>query len=163
MRKEESVAIKKSLLRLLCEKMEKTLQTAQTELETTKQSAIDSPGRMESRYDSAKEELSSLANSMQNRVAQLQQNIARLRNFRISDLPQEEAEIGTLVEMTHKIEKKFYFILPAGGGETIESPDLDAKVTVITPSSPLSNSLRGKKIGASIRVGPRELTLVALS
>lgn len=158
---EKITNIKKRVLKIILNRLEETALSTQKSLERTRRDAIESPGRMQSRYDSAKQELSYLADSLQNRLSQIQREITILRSFEITEsLSEDEITLGSLIQIEEEDEKRFYFILPVGSGETITTEF--GEVITITPSSPLGRSFIGKTVEDIVFIGPRKLTITAI-
>lgn len=155
-------AAKARVIEAVIKKLEKDREVLRMNIESTMQAARDAPGRMESRYDSTKAEKSFLAASLQEHWAKAGHSLQLLKEFRLNekDAP-EEVGIGNLVEAQTR-EREFYMILPAGGGESVMSEELASEVVIITPYSPLGNSLLGRKPGDTTTVNNRNITVVAI-
>lgn len=128
------------------------------QLKTTRQLAIDSPGRMQSRYDSSKQELSYLVDSHQERLIQIKKEQVLLKNFKFG-LAGDEVRTGDMVEVNSDSNQLFYFILPCGGGQIIEVSDF-GQITVITHLSPLGKMLLGKMEGDLFMFNGKELEVI---
>lgn len=160
MQNEKILTAKKEIIEMLCDKLQNTLQDIQNHFEAVKQRAIEAPGRMQSRYDSEKQELSYLADALLDRIKRLQQEIIILKQHHISVAAEEETGIGSLVIIMSKSEnEKLYLILPAGGGEIIKSKILEKEITIISHYSPLGKILLGKTIGDIIQLRAQQLTV----
>ncbi|MEK6935121.1 MAG: GreA/GreB family elongation factor [Nanoarchaeota archaeon] len=135
---------KKALLGILISNASQELERMTEATDKMRQSAIDAPGRMESRYDSSKQEYSYLADSMNARRIELNDALSALQQF---DLPenQNSVDIGTLVKLMDESAQKVnsYFVLPAAGGEYIETEE--GEVTIITQQAPLCAAMMGLK------------------
>jgi len=158
MRGTKILEIKKRIVKVLRNKLEENLAIAGRQFERTRQDVIEAPGRMQSRYDSSKQESGYLADSWQNRIRQLKLAIITLKELKINDAPQEEITIGALVET----EKDLYFVLPVGGGEKIKDGQLNKEVIIVTPTSPIGKSLLNKTAGDCILLGPKKLTIISV-
>lgn len=163
----KSLKIKQSLLDQLCSQMKENVQSRINAFETARQDAIEAEGRMQSRYDSMKEESGNLGTSLSYRVLEARQVVSQLESFRFSGLTRNgvsgQITLGSLIELEDsKKNKYFYFILPAGGGEQIKSKYFDQEILVVTPAAPFFHIFQGKTIGDSAVVGPRKLTVVSV-
>ena len=142
-------AVKNQLLKKVIEKMEEKEKETMTQIERNRQDAIESPGRMQSRYDSMKQELSYLVDSLFKRLGDLKKEISNLKKFSMDETIAGEVKLGTIVETESNGNKRIFFMLPAGAGESIQDDKL-GKITILTFVSPLGKSLLGKVEGEEI-------------
>lgn len=159
---EKMILAKKEILRTLIKKLEADIVDANKQYKQTRQDIIDAPGRMQARYDSSKQEFSYIADSLHERISQLQQEVIELKKCEFVNAAQNKVSLYSLVKTKDKGRENFYFILPAGGGKTIKSQNLEEETIIITPSSPLGGVLLNKKIGDLILIGSRELIITAI-
>ena len=78
------------------------------------------------------------------RLHELEDEIAIISNFQ----PQkaDAVDLGSLVEAdVDGEERKLFFLLPAASGEKVYSNGKE--IFIVTPSSPLGQRLKGKKVG----------------
>ena len=115
--------------------------------EMARDDSIRAPGRMESRYDSSREELGALADSLNNRKAEIASGLASLSGC---PLPENPTRVGlgciALVELIGKGQVLEYFVLPYGGGTRIKGPR--DEILVVTPESPIAEAMLGRCIGS---------------
>lgn len=77
------ILAKKEILQTLIKKLEADIFVANKQYEQTRQDIIDAPGRMQARYDSSKQEFSYIADSLQKRINQLQQEVIELKKVNL--------------------------------------------------------------------------------
>lgn len=163
----QDLSTKNQILCLLVNKLEETLNVLHAQYKRTRQEAIDAPGRMHSRYDSAKQELSYLAESIQKRIMQLSDEIRMLKNLNLSDYESINGiTLGSLIEMQteDELETRLYFILPVGGGNVIKNESINNNdIVVITPASPIYKILKNKNEGDDIVIGNKKLLISSIS
>ncbi len=162
MKKEEVFVIKKELLGVLSGIKQDALNEIQKHSDRVKQEAIEAPGGMQSRYDSSKQELGYLVDSLENRISQLKRDIAILKSQKIDNDSKEKVDICALVEIEERQKSDFYFISSAGGGEKIKNHFLGKEIKIISPSSPIGAVLMGRVAGESVFLGQRTLTIISV-
>lgn len=114
-------------------------------------------GRMQSRYDTFKEEAQQMAAAHELRKIELEKELSTLSGF-VAVLDESKTggavKIGSLVVLETLEGQKQWRVLmsPVGGGIELVS-DLRDKITVITPPAPLGQSILGKFGGEKIRLG----------
>lgn len=153
--------IKKQLLQKLIEKMEEKEKEISIHIERNRQGAIESPGRMQSRYDSMKQELSYLVDSLYKRLGDLKKEISNLKKFSMDEAISSKVGLGAIVEVESNKEKREFFILPAGAGETIQDKEL-GEITILTFASPLGKSLFGKVEDEEITVAAKKYLITKI-
>ncbi|GEM_PF-947181 len=156
---DQIILIKKDLLRSLQQRLEDDLRNTKIQLEQTKQAAVEAPGAMQSHSDVSKSQYSCLASNLYEQIIELEKGLEILKDYKIKDSTQKKIIIGSLIETTHNSQEKIYFIFPVGGGKVIENYNLNNKITIITPQSPLGNLLLDKKVGDLIIIMQRELVV----
>jgi hypothetical protein len=114
--------------------------------EQARHTMIESPGAMQSRYDTMGKEAAWLADGLAGRISDAEKDIHALRDLQVSGNG-ESIHICSLFTLanTKTGSKDTYFILPAGGGEEIDYDGYN--ILILTPQSPLSQSVLGKKKG----------------
>ncbi len=97
-------------------------------------------GKMESRYDTFKEEAQYKAEIYLKKAGELSANIMTLKELysKIST-KNEEVKIASIVQITGEKGNEYFMILPFGGGEVININNHE--IQIITPSSPLGKAL----------------------
>ncbi len=153
--------IKKQLLQKLIEKMEEKEKETSAQIERNRQAAIESPGRMQSRYDSMKQELSYLVDSLYKRLGDLKKEILNLKKFSADETSFSKVGLGTIVEVESNKEKKVFFMLPAGAGETVQDKEL-GEITILTFASPLGKSLFGKVEDEEITITAKKYLIIKI-
>jgi len=144
---------KSKLLQQLMNTFEEKASATNKSFKRAQKDAIEAPGRMESRYDSTKQESSYLADSYNRRSFEIDQAIKALESLPESTLQDTNViEIGSVVRLKEsgQTEDEWYIILPVGGGETLN--DNSTEIFVISPHSPLADCLLEKRKGDSIKL-----------
>ena len=109
-------------------------------------------GRMESRYDTFKEEAQYLADNYAHQVAVLKQGLADIDKLREGlAANSDEVQVGSLFTLSTTSGEKGYLLAPIGGGVT-----LSGGYTVLTPESDLGKSVLGKKKGDAFPIIGRD-------
>jgi hypothetical protein len=129
-------------------------------LDYHRDAAIEAEGRMVSRYDSTKAEMSYLADGHQTRLMETNRLISTLRSLGTIG-PKTKVEIGALVQIKTPERIKHFLILPGGGGRIITVDGVN--VTVISPISPLYKSMRGLEEGEEFDHNSKTHTIVSLN
>jgi transcription elongation GreA/GreB family factor len=108
--------------------------------------ATHESNKAENKYDTRGLEASYLARGQSKQAAELEAAIAEYQKLGVKKFaPGDAIAVGALVELEHGGEKSFYFVGPrAGGTEVVHDRK---EILVITPQSPLGESLLGKKSG----------------
>lgn len=141
--------MKQELLQILLKQLTQNIIELNTYIESERAGALQAPSRMESRYDSEKQEASYRANKLMERKAFIEQSIKAITEY-IPHLSPTNTNIGLgsfVVVSDEQNNKKNYFILPAGEGEIIEREDVSHHIFILSPSSPLFSMLERKRIG----------------
>lgn len=158
--KDKINTIKNNLVQSLCNKFKNDLKQTEIQLKHIQQAAIEAPGAMQSHHDVSKDEYSKLAVNLENQIIKLQEGLEILKNYKIKGLSQDKIAHGSLIETIHNKQKRVYFLLPVGSAETIEDSDLNEKVIVINPESPIGSSLLNKGVNNILKIGSGELKII---
>lgn len=120
--------------------------------------AIEAEGRMISRYDSTKAEMSYLADAHQTRLAETTQQISVVKAMPIKSAC--KVVVGALVQVSAGNEKRHYFVLPGGGGRTVCYEGIS--ILVITHKSPLFQSMKGLEEGDEVKIANATYTISSI-
>jgi hypothetical protein len=138
---------KQVLLNEVIRKVSSSLDNIAKSIASAKEFAQTSPGRMQSRYDSSKEEYGKLADSLTVRQTDIRNGLSLLRNFAPSpNLTTVSLGCIARIALPRGAEVCDYYALPYGGGESIESDGKE--VVVITPNSPIFIAMKGLPAGS---------------
>jgi hypothetical protein len=109
----------------------------------THSSSTGDENKAEGKYDTQSIEASYLADAQSAQAKQLEEGLYKLRNLTLTDDP-DTATLGSIVILSsdHQESDHQFFLLPAGGGITLEYENFP--LTVVTPESPI-----GKRIIAT--------------
>jgi transcription elongation GreA/GreB family factor len=108
--------------------------------------ATHESSKAESKYDTRGLEAAYLAGGQARQAKEILDSIELYRSLKTRDFtPDEPIDLTALVELDIDRAHSIYFIGPRNGGLEIECQRKE--ITVITPQSPLGQSLMGKKAG----------------
>jgi len=115
--------------------------------EVARVDSIAAEGRMQSRYDSAKEELGALADRFNIRGGEVDLGLRLLAECPLP-LKSTIIELGAIatLELLGKDQLMDYFILPYGGGTRVAGPARE--ILVVIPESPIAEAMWGKREGS---------------
>lgn len=147
---------KADLKRELLEQLEAQLATARASHAAASEAAISDEARPENDKDTRGLEQSYLARGYAQRVADLEAAIAAIAA--LPTTPMQSVSVGALVTVREDDRTRELYIAGYGGGL-----ELAGDVTVVTPSSPIGRALLGKRVDDDAELGPRSLTISALT
>ena len=137
---------KKNLLQILIQSMENEVPELMAAARATYDAATNEESRPENEYDTRGLEASYLAGAQAKRVAELEKDIHELKQLQIQSFNNQSPIRSTaLIEVDHLDKTYWMFLLPRGGGRFVVHDG--QKIQVITPTSPLGESLLGLKVG----------------
>ena len=137
---------KKLILDILIAGMEKEIPELMAAARATYDAATNEESRPENEYDTRGLEASYLAGAQAKRVAELEKDIHELKQLQIQNFDSQSPIRSTaLIEIDHLDKTQWMFLLPRGGGRFVIHEN--KKIQVITPTSPLGESLLGLKVG----------------
>lgn len=145
---------KKDLIRTLIEKLEADLLMTKEAAMATYEAATNEESKPENEYDTRALEASYLAGAQAKRAADIDRALSVLRGMEIRNFgPQDAIASGALIELDLEGKRTLVFLLPQGGGTTVQVDGQTVKV--VTPVSNLGQALLGLKAGdvADVRVG----------
>ncbi len=137
---------KKALVEKIIEKLEAERVALAQAARNTYEAATHQESQAEDQYDTRGLEASYLAGAQAKRVAELEQFILTVRFLDIKSFNEESPITATaLVELDHDGKISWCFLLPNGGGMTINFQGLP--IQIITPKSPMGEALMGRHAG----------------
>lgn len=143
--------MKKEILDELLKRAREELALLEASAKSHHDFATDQEFKAESKYDTRALEASYLASAEAKRVEELKLDIQILEEV---DLDQSqklgEISIGALVELLHKDQKRFYFLIPTAGGTMLKVGG--EAVLVVSVFSPIGDALMGLKSGDDFEV-----------
>lgn len=137
---------KKRLLDQICHQLEEDLKAAKEAALATYHAATDEESKAENEYDTRGLEASYLAGAQAKRVQEIEEQLALYRHLEMKNFTEENPITSTaLVEVDLNGKKSLVFVMPKGGGLSI---NYDGQpIQIVTPASPLGESLVGLKAG----------------
>jgi len=143
---------KKNLIKQLIALIDNDINNQRKAFEIARQTTIDVPGRMQSRYDTMAIESAWVADGLAKALNEKEMSKARLLTLKLDESFKNNVRIGSIVEIsssdTSKLE--YFFILPVASGYSLI--EKDKKMTTLTPTTPLGKVLIGKEVGDEIEV-----------
>ncbi|MEO7037885.1 MAG: GreA/GreB family elongation factor [Polyangiaceae bacterium] len=137
---------KRDLLKRLIERVNADLQTMSAAQRLVVDGATHEENRPENDKDTRALEQSYLARGQAQRVVELQGAVNQLKAMTLRDFSAGVAiALGALVALEDERETVHYFLAPAGGGLRLQVAGRE--VRVVTPQSPIGQSLIGKREG----------------
>ena len=110
--------------------------------------ATHESSKAESKYDTRGLEAAYLADGQARQAKEIMASVKLYESLATREFaPDEPVDLTALVELEADGVRSWYFIGPKNGG--VEVKHGQREITVITPSSPLGQSLMGKKRGQS--------------
>lgn len=149
--------MKEYILNELMNKVKAEMHELEAAAKSNKDFATDQEFKAESKYDTRSLEASYLASAETRRVEELKLDLQMLEevDLKISAQSQEVC-IGSLVELRHKDQDRYYFLIPTSGGTLLKVED--KAVLVVSVFSPLGDAVLGLKQGDEFEVEtPKEL------
>ena len=151
-----------SILKQLNEELEIVTRSA----ESAREAATHSESKAEDHHDTRGLEASYLAGAQASRAAELQRMITIYKFLYFPEFnPGDLIGPGALVQLELSGHHSFYFLVPQGGGLTLQ---MDGKpIRVITPMAPLGEALLGRTVGDTVEIegagGSRIYRIVSIS
>lgn len=146
---------KHAVLQLILEKLTVDLDIAQRAAQTAYETATHEENIAENKYDTLGLEASYLAAGQAKRVEEIKQSLALCQNLQNLQLraydDQRGIEVGALLGLEDENgRQQWLFLAPDAAGLKVDV--VGQPVTVITPRSPLGNSLLGKFEGDEVEI-----------
>jgi transcription elongation GreA/GreB family factor len=155
---------KHALHRALVSELEAALSRMETSANETRRGAIHEESRPENDKDTRGLEASYLARGQAQRVAELAQDVDRVRKMPIRSFSEDTpAALSAVVRLERDdAELRTVFLAPAGGGVILEG-----SIRVVTPATPLARAIVGKRCGEELTImlagKPRTFAIVELT
>ena len=105
MQPDEIIAIKQEIIASVCKIISGLIDDTKRQFERTRQDVIEAPGRMQSRYDSSKQESGYLVDALQKRLMQIKGELITIGGVKIDRANTGVVEIGSLIEITEEKKK----------------------------------------------------------
>lgn len=143
--------MKHLILDELIKKARIELEVLENSAKSHRELATDQEFKAESKYDTRALEASYLASAEAKRVEELKLEIQILEEVDLEASKKlGEISIGALIELLHKNQKRFYFLIPTAGGTLVSVSD--QAVLVVSVFSPIGDALLGLKAGEIFEV-----------
>lgn len=135
-------------------------------VKSSHEAATHEESRAEDSHDTRATEASYLAGAQAKRASDIQRLILIYKFMPVRQYGKDDVICpGALAELEFNGTQAFYFVAPEGGGLIMR---LEGKaIQVITPNSPMGESILGRKVGdvieVEIRSGTREYKVLSIS
>ena len=137
---------KRAIIQKITDKLVAELEVYFRAAHASRTEATHESSKAENKYDTRGLEASYLARGQSKQAAELEAAIAEYQKLGVRKFADGDGiAVGALVELEHGGESSLYFVGPrAGGTEVLHDKK---EILVITPHSPLGESLMGRKSG----------------
>lgn len=137
---------KQELVKRVIDKLEEERRSLAEAALHTYEAATHEESEPEDQYDTRGLEASYLAGAQAKRVAEIEQFITTLKFLEPKTFAKDEPISATaLVELDHDGKTSWCFLLPKGGGMSVEFEG--HQVQIVTPKSPMGEALVGRHAG----------------
>ena len=155
--------IDKAALRAeICKQLEQELAVIIQAAKSAHEAATHEESKAEDSHDTRGLESSYLAGAQAHRASELQQILHYYRQMEPKSFgPTDKIAVTAVVELESRNRKTLFFIAPQGGGLkiTFASQGRQVTVQVITPHSPVGEELIDKRVGDSVEVDSKGMTI----
>lgn len=142
---------KQALVEAVCSKLEADLVAMKEAARATYDAATNEESTPENEYDTRALEASYLAGAQAKRVLEIERQLLALRKIEIKTFSENDpADITALIDVEHNGKSQTFFLMPGGGGISLSQNG--KSVQVISPTSPLGQSLIGTRKGDDVVV-----------
>lgn len=143
------VETKNHVIQIVLESLKTSHSTLKKAVAESDANSSSDESKSESKYDTRGVEASYLAEGQREFLNKQEADLKKLEYLKSVDEP-ERVLLGSLVVLSHAQGEENYIVLPAGAGIEVEYEDIF--YTVITPASPIGQSLLGIELGSSVNI-----------
>lgn len=146
LRSDKEVMKKSDILHILIDQLKENLNTLVSAALEAKEAATNEESKPENKYDTRGLEASYLAGAQAKRAHELKDAIGRLEKMELQSFKADDrVQLTALVKVSvDDEEERLFFILPFAGGLKVTVGAVE--VLVVTPNSPVGQSLLGKAV-----------------
>ncbi len=156
--KKSTVINKDVVLQQLIQIIRANLETLVASRDKTREMAIDAPGANQSHSDTSKFQLSNVRLGLESLRIETDNNASQLSRMKIESCSRVTlGAIFSLHETSGGSQDKYYFLVPAGGGESISIGDMT--ITSITPGTPIAKACLRKEEGDVVGFNGKEFEI----
>lgn len=143
---------KRDLLKLFEDQIAQSLAAIIQAANEAREAAIHTESKAEDQYDTRGLEASYLAGAQSRRAGELEQLLNTFRFVDIKEFTEKDVIASTaLIELeSEDAARSLYLMMPLGGGLSVKWEG--KTVNVVTPSSPLGETLLKKRVGDQISI-----------
>ena len=153
---------KKLLFEKLKEAIEKNLQLALEAAKNTYDVATGPDSKAENKYDTRGLEASYLAGAQAQRVQDLRETLGLISNIKIKTFSRDsKIALTAVVEMSVGNRISCVLLLSKGGGQSVSFNG--KQIQVVTPESPLGESLVGRSVGDELEINQKIFEIISVS
>ena len=143
---ESIISLKKEIVELFKKLIAEEFEALKKAALATYEDATHEESKAENEYDTRGLEASYLAGAQGKRLSEIEEIHAALKFLELKDLSKDKTiEISALVEVNHKNQIRYLFLVPKGGGLQIQYKNI--KIQIIASDSPLGEALIGLSEG----------------
>lgn len=152
---------KRQFVEAIVERLREERESVAKSYESANKATRESPGPMQSRYDTSRHELSEVADATGKRLRELDQLLWAIK--RTSNSPCERGKLGAVLEVEEDDKILFFLIVSPGvSAYTVEMGDFT--IQSVSTESPIGRALIGKKSGDELKLttpgGAREFRVL---
>lgn len=137
---------KSELVKVIIQTIQQDLQNLAETEKKIREETTHEESKPENEYDTRAIESGYLAKAHSKRMLELNETLAAIRFLKIKNFTQADPiEASALVKIDIQGRPGWFFYLPSGGGVSVEFQS--EKIQLITPASPLGDSLLGLYVG----------------
>lgn len=150
---------KTELVRIFTRHLQDELEALITAAKATYEAATHEESKPENEYDTRGLEASYLAGAQAKRVSEIRDVINQFHTLEFKDFAPTDSVLSTaLVDVSINNKKSTLFIMPKGGGVTLQLED--RSVQIVTPQSILGEAIWGSKAGDEVEYEVGERVMV---
>ena len=143
---------KNAVIQLFREEIIKKLDISEKNTDMQKEFIADSPGPMQSRYDSALVEGQWLLSGMQETHDKMLKLLAYLDHLQQEESVHDTVKEGSLISLNYNGKKTHYLLLGTVGSGGFSVTYEGSKIMGISPQSPIGTALIRRKAGDDIEI-----------
>lgn len=142
---------KKNLITQLICLIQADIASQKTSFEFVRQTSIDAPGRMQSRYDTMGVEAAWVADGLSKSLNEKEMYIVHLQKLQFNESSKHVCG-GSIVAISSDdfSSLEYYFILPVASGYKLQTNDFT--IVTLTSLTPMGKALMGREVGEEIKI-----------
>lgn len=130
--------------------LEADRKVAKAVLAATHEAATHAESKAENKYDTRGLEAAYLADGQRRRLHEIETALAAYRNLQLTSGSNECVRVGALLCLEHDGHERWFFLGPDAAGLKLQHEGRE--ILVISPRSPLGQSLLGRQVGDEVGI-----------